>query len=137
MDLFNIFKHIFERTIPCEDKNSEFLQVIPKIKIYERITAVPEQEGEVEFTLILGNGKILITSEKIPDYQAEYVAPLKSYLDLLQGRISPKDLESNLKIRQKIGGVNINRVLDILKDSAQNNNEIQNLLSSYREKHGI
>ena len=137
MDLFKIFKHIFERTIPCEEKNSEFLQVIPKIKIYERITSVPEPEGEMSFTLILGNGKISITPDKIPDYQAEYVAPLKSYLDLLQGKVSPQDLESNLKIKQKIGGININRVLDILKDSAQQNNEIQNLLSLYREKYRI
>ncbi len=137
MDLFNIFKHIFERTIPCEEKNSEFLQVIPKIKIFERITSVPEPEGEMSFTLILGNGKISITPDKTPDYQAEYVAPLKSYLDLLQGKISPQDLESNLKIRNKIGGININSVLSILKDSAQQSNEIQNLLSLYREKYRI
>ncbi|MGQ9723135.1 MAG: hypothetical protein ACUVXA_17670 [Candidatus Jordarchaeum sp.] len=137
MDILNILKHIFERTIPSEEKNSEFLQVIPKIKIYEKITAVPEPEGETAFTLILGNGKISITPDKIPDYQAEYVAPLKSYLDLLQGKISPQQLESNLKIRQKISGVNINNVLDILKNSAQQNNEIQNLLSLYREKYKI
>ncbi|MEM2136249.1 MAG: hypothetical protein Q6366_006860 [Candidatus Freyarchaeota archaeon] len=137
MDLFNIFKHIFEKAIPREEKSQEFLQVIPKIKIYERITAVPEPEGEMAFTLVLGNGKISITPDRIPDYQAEYVAPLKSYLDFLQGKLSPLDLKSNLKIKQKIGGVNIDKVLDILKDSAQQNNEIQNLLSLYREKYKI
>jgi hypothetical protein len=137
MDLLNIFKHIFERTIPHEKKNSEFLQVIPKIKIYEKITAVPEQNGEMEFTLILGNGKISLTPCKIPDYQAEYVAPLKSYLDLLQGKASFQDLKSNLKIRHNIGGVSIDKVLDILQGSAQQNNETQNLLSLYREKYKI
>nr|MDO8079694.1 hypothetical protein [Candidatus Freyarchaeota archaeon] len=137
MDLFNIFKHIFERTIPHEEKNSEFLQVIPKIKIYEKITAIPEQNGEMEFTLILGKGKISLTPDKIPDYQAEYVAPLKSYLDLLQGKASFQDLKSNLKIRHNVGGVNIDKVLDILQGSAQQNNEIQNLLSLYREKYKI
>ncbi|MBS7250486.1 MAG: hypothetical protein KIH08_07840 [Candidatus Freyarchaeota archaeon] len=137
MDLFNILKHIFEKAIPREEKSQEFLQVIPKIKIYERITAVPEPEGEMAFTLVLGNGKISITPDKIPDYQAEYVAPLKSYLDFLQGKLSPLDLKSNLKIKQKIGGVNIDKVLDILEDSAQQNNEIQNLLSLYREKYKI
>ncbi len=137
MDLFNIFKHIFEKAIPREEKSQEFLQVIPKIKIYERITAVPEPEGEMAFTLVLGNGRISITPDKIPDYQAEYVAPLKSYLDFLQGKPSPLDLKSNLKIKQKVGGVNIGKVLDILEESAQQNNEIQNLLSLYREKYKI
>ena len=137
MDLLNLFKHIFERTILREEKNSEFLQVIPTIKIYEKITAVPEPEGKMEFTLTFGNGKISITPYKTPDYQAEYVAPLKAYLDLLQGKISTHDLKSSLKIRRKIGGVNIDRVLNLLKSSAQQDNEIQSLLSQYREKYKI
>ncbi|WXG40386.1 MAG: hypothetical protein WED07_06150 [Candidatus Freyarchaeum deiterrae] len=137
MDLLNIFKHIFERTIPCEKKNSEFLEVIPKIKIYEKITAIPEQNSEMEFTLILGKGKISITPCKIPDYQAEYVAPLSSYLDLLQGKASFQDMKSNLKIRHNIGGVKIDKVFDILRGSVQQNNEIQNMLSQYREKYKI
>ncbi|MHA1263463.1 MAG: hypothetical protein ACTSSA_15555 [Candidatus Freyarchaeota archaeon] len=119
MDLLNLFKHIFERTIPREEKNSEFLQV------------------KMEFTLTFGNGKISITPYKTPDYQAEYVAPLKAYLDLLQGKTSTHDLKSSLKIRRKIGGVNIDRVLNLLKSSAQQDNEIQSLLSQYREKYKI
>jgi hypothetical protein len=137
MDLFNIFKHIFEKTIPHEEKNSEFLQVIPKIKIYEKITDIPEPNSELGFTLILGKGKISLTPDKIPDYQAEYVAPLKSYLDLLQGKTISQDLKPNLKVRQNVGGVNINNVLNVLQSSVQQNNEIQNLLSLYREKYKI
>lgn len=137
MDLFSIFKNIFEKTIPLEEKNTEFLQVIPKIKIYEKITAIPERNAEMEFTLILGKGKISLTTDKMPDYQAEYIAPLKSYLDLLQGRTPSQKLKPNLKVRYNIGGVNIDKVLNILQSSIQQNSEIQNLLSQYREKYKI
>ncbi|MEM2144892.1 MAG: hypothetical protein QW279_05995 [Candidatus Jordarchaeaceae archaeon] len=137
MELLNILKHIFEKTIPYEEKNLEFLHVIPKIKIYEKITDIPEKNGEMEFTLILGKGKLFLTTDKIPDYQAEYVAPLKSYLDLLQGRAPSQNLKQNLKVRYNVGGVNIDNVLNILQSSVQQNSEIQNLLSQYREKYKI
>ncbi|MEM3586369.1 MAG: hypothetical protein QXO71_03510 [Candidatus Jordarchaeaceae archaeon] len=137
MELFSIFKQIFERTIPLEEKNSELLHVIPEIKIYEKITDVPEKNSEMEFTLIIGKGKILLKPNKMPDYQAEYVASLKSYLDFLQGKASSQNSKSNLEIRHSIGGVNIQTVLDILQKSVQQNTEIQNMLSTYREKHRI
>lgn len=137
MELFNILKYIFEKTIPYEKKNSEFLHVIPKIKVYEKITDIPEKNGEMEFTLILGKGKLFLTADKIPDYQAEYVTTLKSYLDLLQGRVPSQNLKQNLKVRYNVGGVNIDKVLNILQSSVQQNSEIQSLLSHYREKYKI